>query len=93
MLFARQYLNQAPAIREVTMAVNIRVTKKLSLIIPASKATVAKTIAGPPRAFIAVAKLKLESQEWEQRRAARVTAMPWIIIASMRNSKKNIGSK
>ena len=56
------YLNQTPAKSEVTIAVSTRVTKNVSLIIPRSKAIVARTIPGPPLAFIATPRLQLENQ-------------------------------
>ena len=40
------------------------VTKKVSLMMPMSKATVANMIPGPPLVFIATARLKLESQSF-----------------------------
>mgnify|MGYP001565064353 FL=1 len=58
----------------------IRLTKKFSLIIPESKATVARTIAGPPRAFIAIAKLKLDNQVYFRYFAVNKTVVPCVNI-------------
>ena len=56
------YLNQHPAKSEVAIAVRTRVTKNVSLIIPWSKAMVARTMPGPPLVFIATPKLQLDNQ-------------------------------
>ena len=76
---SRRNLSQTPEIVEVIKETNIKTINRSLLIIPACRAKLAKTIPGPPLAFIVIPKSKEVNQFLEAMRENKATLNTFIM--------------